>query len=144
MTETLRTVGVVGAGVMGTGLAQSLAQSGHEVILVDRTDEILDRARQEIAQGLRFSRVLGAKGPTEDRQVVAKRIAYTTRYEGFDTVDFVIENITEDWDLKRGVYERIDPLCPRTPSSPPTPRSSRSPGSARPSPAPTGSSACIS
>ncbi|WP_326698420.1 3-hydroxyacyl-CoA dehydrogenase family protein [Streptomyces sp. NBC_01754] len=112
MTETPRTVGVVGAGVMGTGLAQSLAQSGHEVILVDRTDEILDRARGEIAQGLRFSRVLGAEGPAEDRRTVAGRIAYTTRYEGFGTVDFVIENITEDWDLKRGVYERIDALCP--------------------------------
>ncbi|MER6914838.1 3-hydroxyacyl-CoA dehydrogenase family protein [Streptomyces sp. NPDC000594] len=108
MTQAIRTVGVVGAGVMGTGLGQALAQSGHQVILVDRSQEILERAEREILQGLRFGRLLGASGPAEDRRVVAKRIAYTTEYEGFDTVDFVIENVTEDWDIKRGVYERID------------------------------------
>jgi 3-hydroxybutyryl-CoA dehydrogenase len=97
---------------MGTGLAQALAQSGHEVILVDRTDEILARAEQEILKGLRFGRLLGTRSPAEDRTVVAKRIAYTTEYEGFDAVDFVIENVTEDWEIKRGVYQRIDPLCP--------------------------------
>ncbi|MEU3558081.1 3-hydroxyacyl-CoA dehydrogenase family protein [Streptomyces fragilis] len=112
MTERIGTVGVVGAGVMGTGLAQALAQSGHEVILVDRSDEILARAEQEIHKGLRLGRLLGTRSPAEDRTVVAKRIAYTTEYEGFDAVDFVIENVTEDWEIKRGVYQRIDPLCP--------------------------------
>jgi 3-hydroxybutyryl-CoA dehydrogenase len=112
MTERIGTVGVVGAGVMGTGLAQALAQSGHEVILVDRTDEILARAEQEILKGLRFGGLLGTRGAAEDRTAVAKRISYTTAYEGFDTVDFVIENVTEDWGIKRGVYQRIDPLCP--------------------------------
>ncbi|MFC8274222.1 3-hydroxyacyl-CoA dehydrogenase family protein [Streptomyces sp. NPDC057271] len=111
MTKNIRTVGVVGAGVMGTGLAQSLAQSGHDVILVDRTEEILERAEGEIHKGLRFGRLLGAQGQTDDRHVIAKRIAYTTTYEGFDAADFVIENVTEDWEIKRGVYERIDALC---------------------------------
>ncbi|UED83209.1 3-hydroxyacyl-CoA dehydrogenase family protein [Streptomyces profundus] len=111
MAQSIRTVGVVGAGVMGTGLAQALAVSGHEVLLVDRTEEILARAEQQIQQGLRFGRVLGAQGAGTDRRVVAKRIRYTTEYEGFDGADFVIENVTEDWDIKRGVYQRIDAVC---------------------------------
>ncbi|MFJ8472588.1 3-hydroxyacyl-CoA dehydrogenase family protein [Kitasatospora sp. NPDC094011] len=118
----IHTVGVVGAGVMGTGLAQALAQTGHRVLLVDRTKEILAAAEHTIGQGLRFGRLLGAKasgakgpeakGPKEDRATVLGRISYTTDYEGFDEADFVIENITEDWGLKKGVYERLDTLCP--------------------------------
>ncbi|MFJ9770702.1 3-hydroxyacyl-CoA dehydrogenase family protein [Kitasatospora sp. NPDC101157] len=108
----IHTVGVVGAGVMGTGLAQALAQTGHRVLLVDRTKEILAAAERTIAQGLRFGRVLGAKGPKEDRGTVLARISLTTDYEGFDEADFVIENITEDWGLKKGVYERLDAVCP--------------------------------
>ncbi|CAM5698241.1 3-hydroxyacyl-CoA dehydrogenase family protein [Kitasatospora aureofaciens] len=108
----IHTVGVVGAGVMGTGLAQALAQTGHRVLLVDRTKEILAAAERTIAQGLRFGRVLGAKGPKEDRRTVLGRIGLTTDYEGFDQADFVIENITEDWGLKKGVYERLDAVCP--------------------------------
>ncbi|MFD8707969.1 3-hydroxyacyl-CoA dehydrogenase family protein [Kitasatospora sp. NPDC059648] len=108
----IHTVGVVGAGVMGTGLAQALAQTGHRVLLVDRTKEILAAAERTIAQGLRFGRVLGAKGPKEDRRTVLGRISLTTDYEGFDEADFVIENITEDWGLKKGVYERLDAVCP--------------------------------
>ncbi|WP_354642976.1 3-hydroxyacyl-CoA dehydrogenase family protein [Kitasatospora camelliae] len=108
----IHTVGVVGAGVMGTGLAQALAQSGHRVLLVDRTEEILEGAERKIREGLRFGRLLGAKGPREDRDTVLKRITFTTAYEGFEEADFVIENITEDWGLKQGVYRRLDAVCP--------------------------------
>jgi 3-hydroxybutyryl-CoA dehydrogenase len=108
----IRTVGVVGAGVMGSGLAQALAQSGHEVILVDRTEEILADAQRKIQQCLRFGRLLDAKEPAEDKQLVLKRISYTTQYEGFESADFLIENVTEDWEIKRGVYEIIDQRCP--------------------------------
>ncbi|WP_405847020.1 3-hydroxyacyl-CoA dehydrogenase family protein [Streptomyces sp. NBC_01518] len=110
---SIHAVGVVGAGVMGTGLAQSLAQSGHDVVLVDRTDEILAGAQRQISQNLRFGRLLdGTQKSGEDRRTVLARIACTTEYEGFEAVDFVIENVTEDWDIKRGVYERLDVICP--------------------------------
>ena len=46
----VKSVGVVGAGVMGVGIAQDLAQTGHQVILVDLYDEILDRAQKKIGQ----------------------------------------------------------------------------------------------
>ncbi|MCX4409554.1 MULTISPECIES: 3-hydroxyacyl-CoA dehydrogenase family protein [unclassified Streptomyces] len=111
MTQRIRTVGVVGAGVMGTGLAQALAATGHQVVLVDRTEEILDTARRTVAQGLRFAPLLGS-GPGEDRQTVLDRIHCTTDYEGLHDADFVIENVTEDWPTKREVYERIDQTCP--------------------------------
>lgn len=47
------TVGVVGAGVMGVGVAQNLAQTGHQVVLVDVSDAVLDNARRELRNSLR-------------------------------------------------------------------------------------------
>ncbi|RAJ38448.1 3-hydroxyacyl-CoA dehydrogenase [Kitasatospora sp. SolWspMP-SS2h] len=108
----IHTVGVVGAGVMGTGLAQALAQTGHRVLLVDRTPEILAAAERTVRQGLRFAGLLGDRGPREDQRTVLGRITSSTDYEGFDDADFVIENVTEDWDLKKGVYRRLDAICP--------------------------------
>ncbi len=113
--DSIRTVGVIGAGVMGTGLAQSLAQSGHEVVLVDRTEDILGEAVDAVRQNLRLARMLGGPAPTEDRELVLKRISCTTTYEGIEAADFVIENVTEDWAVKRPVYEVLDARCaPRT------------------------------
>ncbi|MGW5652744.1 3-hydroxyacyl-CoA dehydrogenase family protein [Streptomyces humi] len=111
MAEHIRTVGVVGAGVMGTGLAQALAVTGHQVLLVDRTEEILAAAAGTIERGLRFARLMGTQ-PAGDRTEVMARIRFSTGFDGFDETDFVIENITEDWEAKRRVYERIDPVCP--------------------------------
>ncbi|MFV2196814.1 3-hydroxyacyl-CoA dehydrogenase family protein [Nocardiopsis sp. LOL_012] len=104
----LKTIGVVGAGVMGTGVAQTLAQTGHTVLLVDRDDTILGEAERAIRQALRFSGLLGGRRPLEDRDTVLKRISFTPEYEGFETADFVIENVTEDESVKKGVYGRLD------------------------------------
>jgi len=112
----VKRVGVIGAGVMGTGLGQNLAQTGHEAVLVDLSDEILERARGEIRKGLRFQGLFqkgaqkGAK--KEDSEAVLGRIRFTTRLEDLGDVDFVVENVPEKWEIKKGVYPRLDAICP--------------------------------
>jgi 3-hydroxybutyryl-CoA dehydrogenase len=59
-------VGVAGAGVMGVGVAQNLAQAGHEVILIDTSTEVLARAREQIRRNCRASRLFG--GPAVDAE----------------------------------------------------------------------------
>ncbi|MFI0421267.1 3-hydroxyacyl-CoA dehydrogenase family protein [Spongiactinospora sp. 9N601] len=112
----IRTIGVIGAGVMGSEVAQVFAQSGFDVVLVDVTDQALDRARQTIERNLRFQRMLGAQRglaapPTVDRAAVLARIRFTTRLADAADADFVVENVTEDWNLKRPVFEELDEVC---------------------------------
>jgi 3-hydroxybutyryl-CoA dehydrogenase len=105
-------VGVVGAGVMGKGVAQDLAQTRHRVILVDISEEILERARSEIQRSIRFSRMLKKGEGQESADAVMGRIELTTSYERLADVDFVIENATEKWEVKREIYARLDEVCP--------------------------------
>jgi 3-hydroxybutyryl-CoA dehydrogenase len=108
----IETVGVVGAGVMGVGIAQSLAQSEYRVLLVDLNDEILECARHQIKENLRFQALLkkGAKAPSTD--AVMARIVFSADCRILEESDFLIENIVEKWELKRQLYQRIDPICP--------------------------------
>jgi 3-hydroxyacyl-CoA dehydrogenase len=102
-------IGVVGAGVMGVGVAQNLAQTGHEVILVDKSEEILAGALATIAQNCRMSRLMG--GPTLDPDAVLAKITTGVGADAVAKVDFVIENVTENWEVKRAVYEALDAAC---------------------------------
>lgn len=102
-------IGVVGAGVMGTGVAQAAAQAGHRVVLTDRDDSILEKARRNIERNVRFSRLLG--GPALDFGAVTAAIDYELGTAGLKDADFLVENITEDWDLKRGLYRELDSVC---------------------------------
>ncbi len=110
--DALRAVGVAGAGVMGREVALVLSQHGLRVVLVDVSEEALAGARKAIEQKVRFQRLLGAGGPEVPVAEVLERITFATDYRGFTEVDFVIENVTEDWETKRGVYAEIDRLCP--------------------------------
>src|SRR5690606_33996846 len=110
MGTDVKSVGVIGAGVMGSEVAQVLAQAGFDVVLVDVTTDALDRARQTIERSLRFQRMLSSRSGsapvgTADRAAVLARIAFTTDLADVANVDFVIENVTEDWDVKRPVYQ---------------------------------------
>jgi 3-hydroxybutyryl-CoA dehydrogenase len=108
--SAIRHVGVVGAGVIGAGVAQCLAQTGHRVTLVDVWGEALERAHGEIRQGLRLQRLLtGVAAPAD----AAERIRFATDPADLAAVDFVIENITEDWEAKRALYARLDSICPQ-------------------------------
>lgn len=107
-----QTVGVIGAGVMGSGLAQTLADSGHTVILVDIAEQVLDQARQTIVNALRLQTMLKKTTRRESVASVLERIHCTTDYQRLRAADFVIENVTERWELKRGVYAQLDAICP--------------------------------
>lgn len=104
-------IGVIGAGVMGSGVAQVLAQSKFRVLLIDVSDEILVQAEQEIRKGLRLQRLLKRANVPEHPEEIIKRITCTTEYEALSTVDFVIENVTEKWEVKQEVYQRLDAFC---------------------------------
>ncbi len=105
------TVGVLGAGVMGTGVAQALAQTNHRVILIDITPEALRRSEQEIAKQTRLAAMFSKDKNTPTPEQVLSRISFTTDYDALDDVRFVIENVTEKWEIKREVYKRIDHIC---------------------------------
>ncbi|MDQ3957815.1 MAG: 3-hydroxyacyl-CoA dehydrogenase NAD-binding domain-containing protein [Actinomycetota bacterium] len=109
---TQRVIGVVGAGVMGTGVAQSLAEAGHRVVLVDVSEEALGRVEPELRKGLSMSALLGKKEGRRPVDEVLAAIETTTDYERLGRVDFVIENTTESVDVKSEIYPRLDALCP--------------------------------
>jgi len=115
MPQKIETVGVVGAGVIGVGVAQDLAQAGLAVVLIDTTVDRLERARQEIRQALRmqalFSKGRGAAGPAAGGSPL-DRIRFTCEVGELSGADFVVENVTEKVDVKREVYRAIDPVCP--------------------------------
>ncbi|HEY4572351.1 MAG TPA: 3-hydroxyacyl-CoA dehydrogenase NAD-binding domain-containing protein [Thermoanaerobaculia bacterium] len=108
----IKKVGVVGAGVMGIGVGQSLAQSGMEAVLVDVSQEVLDRAKAEIRKNLRFQGMFQKDAKKEDPAAILGRIHLTTLLEDLGDVDFVVENVPEKWEIKRQIYPKIDAICP--------------------------------
>ena len=109
---TQQTVGVIGAGVMGSGVAQDLAQHGFDVVLIDRDEGALERARGAIRNAVRFQ-AFGQKDKAKaDPAQVLARITFTTDYAPLAQAFFVIENVTEKWEAKADVYPRLEAVCP--------------------------------
>lgn len=108
----IKTVGVVGAGVMGVGVAQNLAQTGHKVVLLDLSQEILDNARREIERGVRFHNMLARTKGGPSLAEVMERITFTLDYAPFAECDFVIENAVEKEHVKKEIYPVLDQVCP--------------------------------
>ena len=106
----IRTIGVVGAGTMGNGIAQVFAQAGYDVRLVDVAQPMLDRARTSIDRSLaKF--VEKGKLSAADRDATLARL---TTYSGLDAladVDYIVEAIVENADAKRELFARLDALA---------------------------------
>jgi 3-hydroxybutyryl-CoA dehydrogenase len=104
-----RTVVVVGAGVMGSAVAEITAEAGYRVVLLDVAARQLDAARDTIRRGLSARRLLRPGGPPVSD--VLGRISFSGDDAVLAGAEVVLENITEDLDGKREVHLRIDRLC---------------------------------
>jgi 3-hydroxybutyryl-CoA dehydrogenase len=116
MTSTkasTQVVGVIGAGVMGSGVAQNLAQCDFDVVLIDVDDNILERTKQEIRNSVRFSALFN-KDETRKQSPdeVLERIQFTTDYHSLAKAFFVIENVSETWSARQDIYPKLDAVCP--------------------------------
>jgi 3-hydroxybutyryl-CoA dehydrogenase len=110
---TNQVVGVIGAGVMGAGVAQNLAMTGQRAILIDISEAILEHARTEIFQSLRFQGLFNKSEKRVDTKEIISLIEFTTDQRLLSEADFVIENVTEKWEIKKQIYEQIDSICPQ-------------------------------
>jgi 3-hydroxybutyryl-CoA dehydrogenase len=99
---------VVGAGIMGTGIAQVFAEAGAEVALYSRRRESLDRARARIEANLAEMRKLGV--PVDPRALQRIRLTQDLA-EAVAPADFVSENAPEDLALKQAVFRELDALA---------------------------------
>lgn len=100
---------------MGSGLAQNLAQSGYHVVLIDINEEKLKATEANIRQNVRFSAFYAKdKSNLEDLDTVMARIDFTTDYSKLSAADFVVENATEKWEVKKEVYPLIDKYAPES------------------------------
>jgi len=107
----IRTVGVLGCGLMGSGIAQVCAQAGYPTIVREVSEELCERGLQGIANALQRQVDKGKLRP-EDREATLARLRGTTRLEDLRDCDIVIEAIVEDLDAKNDVWRALDSLCP--------------------------------
>jgi 3-hydroxybutyryl-CoA dehydrogenase len=107
----IRTVGVLGAGLMGSGIAQVAAAAGHETVVRDVSEVALRRARAAVEKSLgRF--VEKGQLAAAERDATLARLAFTTELADAARADLVIEAVTEDPALKAGLYRELHAAAP--------------------------------
>jgi 3-hydroxybutyryl-CoA dehydrogenase len=104
-------VGVVGAGFMGSGIAESVAAAGKHALLYEPTEPPLERSREQL--GVSLERAIGrGKLTAEGAARLSDRVIYTTCFEDLSGADAVIEAITEDAAVKGELFARLDQALP--------------------------------
>ncbi len=105
----IKTIGVIGSGTMGNGIAQVAARSGFNVIMRDLTDDFLQRGLAAIAKSLQRdvdkNRLSG-----EEKEQIVSRIAVRTELEALSEADFIVEAINEDLAIKSDLFRQLDKL----------------------------------
>lgn len=104
-------VGVIGAGTMGIGVSVDLVLHGIDSVLVDISQQCLAVAKTEIQRQVRFAPLLHKSLPRLAVDDAVQRVELTTKLEDVAGCEFVIENVTEDWHIKRQVYQELDRIC---------------------------------
>jgi len=107
IVEEIKKVGVIGAGTMGSGIAQVISSSNKNVVLVDISDSFLERGINSIEKSLGRLVKKGALDEENSKSILS-RIQATTEYESLREVDLVIEAIVENMDIKKETFQKLD------------------------------------
>ena len=103
-------IGIVGAGTMGAGIAQVAAMSGFDVVLHDVTAEILLRSMKSMEKSL--TRLIEKGKIPDEKELILSRIKTTINFEELSKVDFVVEAVVEDFEVKKKVLQELDKSLP--------------------------------
>ena len=106
----IKKIGVVGAGIMGRGIAQVASQTGCDVVMRDIEMRFVEGGIKKIDSFLSKS-VEKGKIETKEKDAIMGRIKGTQDMADLKDVDFVVEAVIEDLELKKGVFKELDELC---------------------------------
>ncbi|OEF99059.1 3-hydroxybutyryl-CoA dehydrogenase [Vulcanibacillus modesticaldus] len=106
----IRKVGVIGAGVMGLGITQVLAERGFEVVLVDKDETNIEKAKQHLIHLL--DKKIQKWGITEvEKKIILSKIIFTTDKSLLSDVDFIFETVDEILEVKKTLFSELDNIC---------------------------------
>jgi 3-hydroxybutyryl-CoA dehydrogenase len=108
---SIGTVGVIGAGQMGAGVAQVAAQAGVKVLLNDISEDLVAHGLESVGRNLDRMIQRGRFKPDE-RDRIMRRIDTTAKLEDLKDTDFVIEAVVENEDAKIALFQKLDKVCP--------------------------------
>ena len=106
----IKTIMVVGSGLMGGGIAQVAAQAGYNVIMNDVKMDFIDKGFNNIA-GLLDRKIKKGKMTEEDKATILGRISKSVDFNAAKDVDFVIEAAFENLEVKKGIFQQLDAIC---------------------------------
>jgi len=107
--SSVSTVGIIGGGFMGTGIAESAAAAGKQVLVYEPLEAPLDRSRASLRTSVERALVRG-KLTDDEAESLFERVTYTTRLNDLSVADALIEAVSEDERLKASVFSEIDEL----------------------------------
>ncbi len=107
----IQTVGVLGAGVMGGDVAFDLACCGYNVLLKDIQEEIINHAEIRMRQDFKLLKMMKKELKSLAFDDILSKITFTLTYDGFGKTDLVVENVVEDWEIKKQVYLELREIC---------------------------------
>jgi len=105
-------IGVLGAGNIGVSVVTDLVLHGIPTVVVDLTKNILERAQAEVLNNVRFAPLLCKTLPPASRDEALQRMTLTTDLKDLAACDFIIENVTENWEIKKPLYQKLGKLAP--------------------------------
>lgn len=105
-------IGVIGAGTMGNGIAQTAASKGYDVLICDIKEDFLQRGIANIDKSLdRFVKKETITG--EQKTEILGRIKTTTKLDDLKNCFLIVEAATENFDIKKGIFQTLDEICPQ-------------------------------
>ena len=110
--EDVKNICVLGCGIMGSGIAEICARLGYNTTFIEVSDELVNRGMERIKKSLGRALEKGKITQEEYDQTLAKIKGTTDLKEGAGNADIVIEAITEDLELKKEMWKKLDEICP--------------------------------
>lgn len=106
------TVGVIGAGNIGTGVITDLVLHGINAVVVDISDAALRKAEAEVLKNIRFAPMFSKTLPRVSPEEAVRRMTFTRNLKDVAKCEMIIENVPERWEIKRPIYEELDAFMP--------------------------------